>query len=292
MELTIQNIEKKYGNKVALEDVSLVLTPGVYALLGPNGAGKSTLMNIITENLLPDSGSILCNSKEIHEMGSGYRKILGFVPQQQGLYDTFTAYRFLSYIAALKGMKKKEAKREIERVLTLVNLNERAASKIGSYSGGMKQRLLIAQAIMGNPKILILDEPTAGLDPKERIRIRNIISEIANDKIVIFATHVVSDIEQIAKQVILIQNGKILHCKEPACLLKELEGKVFEFEVQQDDLDDVKSDYIVSNIRQESDCLRVRTVSEKIPTMKGCKAVAPCLEDVYLFYFGTANSRR
>lgn len=286
MILTIENITKKYGSNVALDCVNVTLTSGVYALLGPNGAGKSTLMNLITENLVPDSGQILLDGKEIHSLGKKYRAMLGFMPQQQGLYDNFTAYRFLSYIAALKGMKKNEMESEVNRVLACVNLLEKASQKIGTFSGGMKQRLLIAQAIMGNPEILILDEPTAGLDPKERIRIRNIISEISSEKIVIFATHVVSDIEHIAKQVILIKAGKILRCESPAVLSEELEGKVFELKAEKQELDSVKARYIVSSISQQQDDCLVRVISDNEPAGYLYQAVNPCLEDVYLYYFG------
>ncbi len=198
MILEIQNLTKSYGKHMALNQVSLSLTPGVYALLGPNGAGKSTLMNLIAGNIRQDYGKICYDGKTTEALGREFRRILGFMPQQQGLYENFTAYRFLSYMASLKGMSRAKAAKEIEWALEMVHLADNRNQRLGAFSGGMKQRVLMAQAIMNDPEILILDEPTAGLDPKERIRIRNIISEIAMDKIVIFATHVVSDIEQIA----------------------------------------------------------------------------------------------
>ena len=208
--LELCNISKKYKEKIALNDVSLKLDNGIYGLLGPNGAGKSTLMNIITGNLEPTEGTIKWDGKEVKELGSNYRSLLGYAPQQQGMYETFSGRRFLSYIATLKGISKSSMEDEINRVLLYVNMVEKSNQKIGTYSGGMKQRILIAQAIIGNPKLVILDEPTAGLDPKERVRIRERIAELSKDKIILVSTHVVSDIESIAKKIILIKTGKII----------------------------------------------------------------------------------
>ena len=208
--LCLTNITKKYKEKLALDDVSLELAPGIYGLLGPNGAGKSTLMNIVTGNLKPDGGQVLWDGKEIKSLGAQYRSIIGYAPQQQGLYDAFTGKRFLAYMATLKGISKKEMPEEIARVLSYVNITEAANRPIGTYSGGMKQRILIAQAILGDPKLIVLDEPTAGLDPKERVRIRERIAALAGDKVILVSTHVVSDIEPIAKEIILIKSGKII----------------------------------------------------------------------------------
>lgn len=208
--LELYNISKKYKEKIALNDVSLKLDNGIYGLLGPNGAGKSTLMNIITGNLEPTEGTIKWEGKEVKELGSNYRSLLGYAPQQQGMYETFSGRRFLSYMATLKGISKSSMEDEINRVLLYVNMVEKSNQKIGTYSGGMKQRILIAQAIIGNPKLVILDEPTAGLDPKERVRIRERIAELSKDKIILVSTHVVSDIESIAKKIILIKTGKII----------------------------------------------------------------------------------
>lgn len=208
--LELQNVSKRYKEKLALDDVSLSLGKGIYGLLGPNGAGKSTLMNIITGNILQSAGTVLWDKKEIRSLGASYRSLIGYAPQQQGLYDTFTGRRFLSYMATLKGIPHKEMPAEIDRVLTYVNLHDAADRPIGTYSGGMKQRILIAQAVLGDPKLIILDEPTAGLDPKERVRIREKIKAIAGDKIILVSTHVVSDIETIAKEIILLKSGKII----------------------------------------------------------------------------------
>ncbi len=208
--LELCEITKKYKNKLALDKISLTLDNGIYGLLGPNGAGKSTLMNIITGNIRPDEGCVSWNGTNIRNLGAQYRSILGYAPQQQGLYDTFTGRRFLSYMAALKGISGKEMSGEIERVLSYVNMTEAADRAVGTYSGGMKQRILIAQAILGNPRLIVLDEPTAGLDPKERVRIRERIEALSGDKIILVSTHVVSDIEPIAKEIILIRSGNII----------------------------------------------------------------------------------
>lgn len=208
--LTLSEITKKYKDKTALQEVSLKLECGIYGLLGPNGAGKSTLMNIITGNIKPSAGSVLWEDTDICDLGERFRSVIGYAPQQQGLYNVFSGRRFLSYMAALKGISPKEVDREIDRVLDYVNMQKAADKAIGTYSGGMKQRILIAQAILGNPKLVVLDEPTAGLDPKERVRIREQMGALSDDKIIIVSTHVVSDIEPIAKEILLIRSGRII----------------------------------------------------------------------------------
>ena len=210
MELMLSGVTKNYGHFTALQDFTYVFKEGVYGLLGPNGAGKSTLMNLITGNLSPDRGEILLDGKNIKDLGISYLKHIGFVPQQQNLYPTFTGKRFLYYMAALKGMDKKRADLEIPEILNMLNLTKQQDKKIREYSGGMKQRLLIGQALLDHPSILIFDEPTAGLDPKERIGIRNIISGFSEDRIVIFATHVVSDVEKAATEVLFLKDGLLL----------------------------------------------------------------------------------
>lgn len=208
--LEIKELYKTYGKKVALNNISIKLDYGVYGLLGPNGAGKSTLMNIITDNIKMDKGKTLYNGINVKSLGREFLKDIGFAPQQQGLYEEFTGRRFLAYMGTLKGITKKTLKEEIERVARAVNLFNELDKKIGAYSGGMKQRILIAQAIMGNPKILIMDEPTAGLDPKERVRIRELLYSLAKEKIILVATHVVSDIQSISKEIIIIKSGNII----------------------------------------------------------------------------------
>lgn len=222
--LELKNVSKKYGERFALQNISLSLTEGIYGILGPNGAGKSTLMNLITDNLQADSGEIWWNGKPVKELGAAYRRILGYAPQQQGIYDTFTGRRFLSYMGTLKEIPRNQIKTEIETTAAYVNLTEKLDNPIGTYSGGMKQRLLIAQAMVGSPKLLILDEPTAGLDPKERVNIREKIKSLAEGKIILMATHVVSDIESIAKEIILLKSGEIAAKNSIETLCREFDG--------------------------------------------------------------------
>lgn len=285
--LEIKNISKTYkkGTVKALDDFSVTLTSGVYGLLGPNGAGKSTLMNIITDNINSDSGEVLYDGEDIKKLGKDYRTVLGYMPQQQGLYDDFTLNRFLWYMAALKGLKKKEAKQKIASLLETVNLKDSAHKKLGSFSGGMKQRALIAQALLNDPKILILDEPTAGLDPKERIRIRNFISEIAENKIVLISTHVVSDIEFIAKEIILLKSGQLVSHDTCNNLIKEIENKVFEIEVDKENLKYFQGNYRVSNLYHNGDKIIVRLVTDNPPEEYKMQEVKPTLEDLYLYVF-------
>lgn len=210
MELRLTEVTKKYGNKLALDRFSYSFRPGIYGILGANGAGKSTMMNLITDNLRRDGGAITYNGREIREMGVPYRRVLGYMTQQQGLYEDMTAESFLVYMARLKEIPRKRVSEEVGRVLEMTNLTGVRHQKAGGFSGGMKQRVMLAQALLGDPKILILDEPTAGLDPKERARLREHIYKLSRDRIVLLATHIVSDIEAVADRVLLLKEGKLL----------------------------------------------------------------------------------
>ena len=287
MKLEIKNLSKTYvkGKPKSLDNLSTEFTSGVYGILGPNGAGKSTLMNIIADNIKADSGEVLYNGENIIKLGKDFRNILGYMPQQQGIYKSFTGRRFLWYMASLKAIPKKEAKERIENVLNLVNLKDHADKKLGAYSGGMKQRILIAQALLNDPEVLLLDEPTAGLDPMERIRIRNFISEIAINKIVIITTHIVSDIQYISKEILLMNKGKLLLKDNPDTIVESMQGKVFEARIQENQLNKVKEKYNISNIIKTNDGLLARIVSEDKPKELNINDVKSTLEDTYLYYF-------
>lgn len=286
MELAIHQLSKSYRQTEAIRSISLQLTPGIYGLLGPNGAGKSTLIKMITTNLQSSSGTIKWEDQDITELGSVYRNIVGYMPQQQDVYSDFTGNRFLRYMAALKGLTKIEANERIAHLVSIVNLKDVIGRKISSYSGGMKQRLLIAQALLNDPKLLILDEPTAGLDPKERISIRNFISTIASNKIVLIATHVVSDIEYIAKEIIVMKKGEILLKGEPADLLDTMHEKVALCSVEEEQLKELQLSYVISNIARDRDQrLKVRVIADHIHSEINYEYVQPNLEDLYLYHF-------
>lgn len=287
MELQIENLSKSYGQKEALKGMTCTLQDGVYGLLGANGAGKSTLMNIITGNITADNGKVLFDGKNILRKGEReeFRKVLGYMPQYPVIYKGFSVLEFLDYIAALRGMKKQKAKEQITWVLELLGLFDVRNVKMTALSGGMKQRLMLAQAIIGNPKVLILDEPTAGLDPKQRIAVRNLISEIAFDKIVIIATHVVTDVEFISNEILLLKEGELLQKAEREVLIESMDGKVYEIEVPLSELKRVQQTYLVGNIVKNRDTLYVRILSDLYPKETYVKAVRPSLEDVYLYHF-------
>ena len=301
MKLILQSISKSYGSVRALSDFSAELTPGIYALLGPNGSGKTTLMHILTDNLRADTGVVLYadgdqEPQNVRDMGEGFREKLGFMPQYPGMYPNFTAKQFLQYVAALKGVGEKQKKRErdaqiekqITEILDELELSDVAHRRIGTFSGGMKQRLALAQAVLGDPKILILDEPTAGLDPKQRIAVRNYISRISQDKIVMIATHVVSDIECITKEIILLRKGEMVNMAAPHVLLQEIDGKVWEACVEHDRIAKMQSSFAVTNIAtsdKQTGMAVLRVLSDTKPTADATHA-APTLEDYYLYVFG------
>ena len=292
MKLNINGVTKSYGTNLALDHFTLELEPGIYALLGPNGSGKSTLMNIITDNLKADSGTISYTgddgiTEDVLKMGVRFREKLGFMPQYPGLYPNFTVERFMWYMAALKGMDKTSAKSQIPEILSAVELDDVPRRKIGALSGGMKQRLTLAQAVLGAPEILILDEPTAGLDPKQRIAIRNYISKIAFNKIVVIATHVVSDIEFIARSVVMLKKGVIVDNAAPHELSRRIDGKVWNIPCSESEVQSIQERLRVINIARDdvSGKAIVRVLSDESPRDDALK-VSPTLEDYYLYIFG------
>lgn len=286
MEFTIDKLNKNYGEVEALKNINLLLTPGIYGLLGPNGAGKSTLMNIIALNLPSDSGTITFHGKDIHQMGKNYRKKLGFMPQNQAMYEQFRCFDYMGYIAAVKGMSKKEAYPQIRHFLKELELEDVAHKKIKTLSGGMKQRLLLAATLLDNPDIIMLDEPTAGLDIKQRIHVRNLITKIAMNKIVILATHVVSDVEFIANEFILLKNGEVIQKGNISKLQKPLYRHVYELEIQSEELADIKRQYIISNLSKIHHHMLVRIISDAPISNTRFKECDATLEDVYLYFFG------
>lgn len=295
MKLCFREVTKSYGSNLALDHFTASLEPGIYALLGPNGSGKSTLMNILTDNLKADAGEITYTSDEgvaedVLKMGVRFREKLGFMPQYPGLYPNFTVERFMWYMAALKGLPREKAKADIPAILAAVELDDVPRRKIGALSGGMKQRLALAQAVLGDPEILILDEPTAGLDPKQRISIRNYIAKIAFNKIVIIATHVVSDIEFIARDIILLKKGVIVDNAPPHQLTKKIEGKVWNVPCEETDVQRMQDTYRVTNISRDDEHgdVILRILAEERPK-DDAKAAAPTLEDYYLYVFGDAE---
>lgn len=285
MLLEIHNLSKSYGSKKALENINCSFSEGIYGLLGPNGAGKSTLINILVNNLVQNTGEVLFNGKDIRSLGEKYRSLLGFMPQQQSLFDSFTARRFLGYMGTLKGMEKKKLNERIDEVLSMVNLTDAADKRLGSFSGGMKQRILIAQAILNDPKILILDEPTAGLDPKERIRIRNMVSEIAFSKLVLIATHVVTDVEFISNEIMILKQGELIVKSQPAKMLNTIADKVYELHVREEELPQVSTKWRVCSMLKDSDSVIVRILADEKPEGYDFRQVKPVLEDLYLYLF-------
>ena len=292
MTLEVRSLSKNYGKVQALKNVSFKIDTGVYGLLGPNGAGKSTMIRIITGSMRASSGEVLYNGRRIRENEKAYKKILGYVPQRQGMYDSFTAARFLEYMAVLKELKRKEIPEEVERVLKIVGLQEDALRRLGGFSGGMKQRVLIAQALLGDPRIIILDEPTAGLDPKERIKIRNFISRIGENRTILLATHVVSDVESIAREILLLGDGELKDKGTPRELCAMLDGSVFECILPgQEGFDRVEAQFPVSNVLELPDGqIAVRVIGSGREVHKnlgqyGVREVFPNLQEVYLSLF-------
>ncbi len=282
MELQVEQLCKSYRKKEALKDVNFKLEQGIYGLLGENGAGKSTLMRILTTVDFPTSGNVLYGGKNINEMDEEYRNLVGYMPQDYSVYPSFTATDFLTYMGTLKGIPADKLKAKISEVLEFVNLSDVANKKVRTFSGGMKRRIGIAQAILNDPEILILDEPTAGLDPKERIRFSNILSNMAKEKIVLLSTHIVSDIEAIANQLIVIRKGEITETGNIDQLVEGVAGKVWEATVGQEVMNTVNGERAVIHIKQLGKDVQVRFVGDSFPNIE-CRSVMPTLEDYYIY---------
>lgn len=291
MELSLDRLTKQFGPKIAVDCINASLSPGVYGLLGANGAGKTTLMRMICSILDPTSGEILFNGQNIADMGADYRNILGYLPQDFGYYPDYTAQEFLIYIAALKGIPRHVAMNRSSELLDTVDLSSVSGKKIKTFSGGMRQRLGIAQALLNNPKVLVLDEPTAGLDPKERVRFRNLLSDFANDRIVLLSTHIVSDIEAIADQVFLMKKGNFVLRGTIPQLVQEVAGKVWELTVPAPEARKWEETANVANLRHIKDQVTLRIISASQPTPEAIPCEAS-LEDLYLYYFPTGEGAK
>ncbi|MGL4760815.1 MAG: ABC transporter ATP-binding protein [Sarcina sp.] len=282
--LVVKNVHKDYGNFIALDDINLEFEKGVYALLAPNGAGKTTLIKMLTTLIYPSKGEILYEGTNITDLDENYRDIIGYLPQEFGYYKNYSPNKFLLYIAALKGIEERKAKERIKELLKLVALEDVADKKMKQFSGGMIQRVGIAQALLNDPKILILDEPTAGLDPKERARFRNLLSDLSRDKIVIISTHIVSDIEFIANEIIMIKDKKVLYKDEMDVLCQLIDGKVFEMTMSFSESRDFRREYLILSEKQEGKNIKLRFIAEDNIKEEFIK-VSPNLEDLFLYEY-------
>lgn len=286
MELTIEGVSKQYpGGVWALRDFSLRLRPGVLGLLGPNGAGKTTLMSILATITRATQGEVLWNDTDLARDPDAIRRVLGYLPQDFGVYPNLNALEFLEYLAAVKGLDSATSRRRIEELLNLVNLSDVRKRPLGGYSGGMKQRIGIAQALLNDPQILIVDEPTAGLDPEERVRFRNLLSELSGERVIILSTHIVSDVEATATDIALISGGRLVAHATPEELLRQVEGKVWEDVVPSSALQAAKQRYLISGTARRTDGVHIRILSATSPN--GAQPQTPTLEDAYLFCLNT-----
>lgn len=285
MELEMNNLTKKFGDFTAVKQLNLSMTRGVYGLLGKNGAGKTTFMRMLCTLLTPTEGNILCDGRDIFKMEGEYRKLLGYLPQDFGFYPEFTVRDYLLYIASIKGLPPAVAKKRTKELLAAVGLEKYAGRKMKKLSGGMKRRAGIAQAMMNHPKILILDEPTAGLNPNERIRFRNLISEFSEDRLVLLSTHIVSDVEYIANDIWLMNEGEIVRQGTPKQITESMKQKVWECLVEKRAVPLLARQYKISNMKADTQGVQVRVIAGEKPAEYAKEAV-PSLEDAFLYYFG------
>lgn len=285
MELKVENLTKDFGDFTAVNHLSLTMTSGVYGLLGINGAGKTTLMRMLCTLLKPSEGQITCNGEDIFKLDADYRKLLGYLPQDFGFYPEFTVQDYLLYIATLKGIKSSVAKKRVKQLIAQVGLSKVANRKMKKLSGGMKRRAGIAQAMLNNPKILILDEPTAGLDPNERIRFRNLLSELSEDRLVLLSTHIVSDVEYIANEILLMKDGRLICRGTSEELINSMTENVWRCSVEKRQVPSVLKTYKVSNVKSEAHGAEMRIISKSKP-FAGAILGEANLEDVFLYYFG------
>jgi ABC-2 type transport system ATP-binding protein len=284
MELAIEGVSKLYKGKVwGLKEFSLTLEPGILGLVGPNGAGKSTLMRIVATITKPTEGRVTWNGVDIVRSPDGLRAVLGYLPQDFGVYPNLNAVEFLEYMAAIKGVGGRAARQRIDELLQVVNLVDARKRPLGGYSGGMKQRVGIAQALLNDPQLLIVDEPTAGLDPEERVRFRNLLSDLSGARIVILSTHIVSDVEASATQIALIRQGRLIRCETPEALLRSVGGKVWEWTAPSADLTGLRERHLISGTVRHSDGVQVRAVADARPA-PSAQAVPPRMEDAYLYF--------
>ncbi len=291
MELTLDRLSKQFGARIAVDRVSATLTPGVTGLLGANGAGKTTLMRMVCDVLRPTGGQILLDGRDAAELGDEYRALLGYLPQDFGYYPDFTALDFMRYMATLKGFTSRNGRARSMDLLEEVGLAGDARRKVKTFSGGMRQRLGIAQAMLNDPAILVLDEPTAGLDPKERVRFRNLIAGFAQDKVVILSTHIVSDVEFIANRILVMRQGSFVLDGTPEQVVAQAAGKVWECHVDARRAEDMSASMQVANVRYAADGHAVVRVVADEPPMAGASAVEPTLEDLYLLVFRDGDGR-
>lgn len=291
MELVLKHVTKKYKDVTAVDQINCVMENGVYGLLGVNGAGKTTLMRMICTLIQPDDGKILCNGKDIKKMDKAYRRILGYLPQEFGFYPDFTAEEYLRYIASIKDLHPALARKRVRELLCYVGMEEYRKKKMKRLSGGMKRRIGIAQAMLNDPKILVLDEPTAGLDPNERIRFRNLLSELSRDRLVLLSTHIVSDVEYIANEILLMKGGHIQDSGTVAELIAAMPEQVYLCTVPRNQVKIYLRKFRTANVKETAEGTEMRILAKKLP-VPGARPVPATLEDVFLYHFGDGGEKK